>query len=156
MASKDKEIKEPDTPEYMELMDLYENTGELTAKAVVAKARNPKSAMHSKFEWDDSVASEKYREAQAYRLINRYQIKVIRTGQEIPVPMKAFMMPQSGSGTGAAQSHHPSVVVLDDDWKYNKQLVRLETKLLNLKQEIDGFTELKSISTAITKYFSRQ
>ena len=66
------------------------------------------------------------------------------------------MMPESGSGTGAAQSHHPSVVVLDDDWKYNKQLVRLETKLLNLQQEIDGFTELKSISTAIKKYFSRQ
>ena len=156
MASKVKEIQEPDTPEYMELVELYEDKGELTAKGVVDKARDPKSALHSQFEWDDSVAGEKYREVQAYKLINRYQIKVVRTGQDIPIPMKAFMMPESGSGTGAAQSHHPSVVVLGDDWKYNKQLVRLETKLLNLQQEIDGFTELKSISTAIKKYFSRQ
>ncbi|MAS97330.1 MAG: hypothetical protein CMF29_00135 [Kiritimatiellaceae bacterium] len=156
MASKVKEIQEPDSPEYMELVKLYDDTGELTAKGVVNKARNPKSALHSCFEWDDSVAGEKFREAQAYRLINRYQIKVVRTGEDIPVPMKAFMMPESGSGSGAAQSHHPSVVVLDDDWKYSKQLVRLETKLLNLQQEIDGFVELKSVSTAIKKYFSRQ
>ncbi len=156
MASKVKEVQEPDTPEYMELVELYDRTGELTAKGVVAKARDPKSALHSQFEWDDSVASEKYREAQAYRLINRYQIRVVRTGEEISVPMKAFMMPESGSGTGTAQSHHPSVVVLDDDFKYNKQLVRLETKLLNLRQEIDGFVELKSVSNAIKKYFSRQ
>tara|TARA_R110002020_G_scaffold334121_1_gene549507 strand:+ start:95 stop:565 length:471 start_codon:yes stop_codon:yes gene_type:complete len=156
MVSKIEEIQVPEAPEYMELMEVYEQTGELTAKGVVERARNPKSALHSKFEWDDSIAGEKYREAQAYRLINRYKIRVVRTGSITPIPMKAFLMPESGSGSNTPQSHHPTAVVLDDEWKYNQQLVRLETRLLHIKEEIDGFIELKSVSKAITNYFKRQ
>jgi len=156
MPYKIKDIQEPEAPEYLELMEVYETTGELTARGVVDRARDPQSALHSKFEWDDSVAGEKYREAQAYRLINRYKIRVVRTGSHTSIPMKAFMMPESGSGSDTPRSHYPTAVVLDDEWKYSQQLVRLETRLLHIKEEIDGFTELKSISKAIANYFNRQ
>lgn len=48
------------------------NGGILDPEAVVEFARNPKTAMHSKFDWDDSSAGQKYRLWQARSIINVY------------------------------------------------------------------------------------
>lgn len=45
------------------------NGGTLTARAVVDEARDPDHPLHHRFEWDDSVAAERWREDQAARLI---------------------------------------------------------------------------------------
>lgn len=49
--------------------------GRLHPEAVVAFARRPDSALHAKFEWDDSVAAEQYRLQQA-RSVIRAQVRV--------------------------------------------------------------------------------
>jgi len=46
-----------------------QNGGVLMPVAVVEAARPPASPLHSKFDWDDSVAAEKYRLWQARQLI---------------------------------------------------------------------------------------
>lgn len=43
--------------------------GELTPRAVVETARNPRNALHQFFEWDDSKAAESYRLDQARTVI---------------------------------------------------------------------------------------
>lgn len=48
--------------------------GLLRPKAVVDEARDASSPLHSAFEWDDSVAGEKYRLDQAQRLIRSFKI----------------------------------------------------------------------------------
>lgn len=45
------------------------NGGVLRAADVVGYARNPDTALHSRFEWDDSKAAEQYRLWQARELI---------------------------------------------------------------------------------------
>lgn len=45
------------------------NGGTLTPRAVVDEARDPSHPLHARFEWDDSIAAEAWREEQAARLI---------------------------------------------------------------------------------------
>lgn len=52
-----------------QLTGIYREHGTLTPKLVVDVARDPEHPLHSRFEWDDSVAGERYREIQARELI---------------------------------------------------------------------------------------
>lgn len=45
------------------------NGGTLTPRAVVDEARDPDHPLHSRFEWDDTIAAERWREEQAAQLI---------------------------------------------------------------------------------------
>lgn len=53
-----------------------EHGGRLTPRAVVDAARDPKSALHDQFEWDDTVAAEKWRLDQARDIITSVKITV--------------------------------------------------------------------------------
>jgi hypothetical protein len=57
--------------------------GVLHPADVVEAARNPNSAMHNQFEWDDSEAAEAYRLQQARALIRRVKVNVVRSDQEV-------------------------------------------------------------------------
>lgn len=59
----------------------------LKADAVVARARDETSALHSFFEWDDSEAAEKYRLSQASGLI-RMAVTVLPGSNE---PIRALV-----------------------------------------------------------------
>lgn len=48
-----------------------DDAGQLTPALVVDAARDPKSVLHSLFEWDNTVAGERYREYQARTLISK-------------------------------------------------------------------------------------
>ncbi len=52
-----------------ELERIYAERGTLTPEAILESARDEGHALHRYFEWDDSVAAEKYRRAQASSLI---------------------------------------------------------------------------------------
>lgn len=58
--------------------------GELTPKSVVEAARDPGNALHPHFEWDDSIAAEKFRHDQARDLIRC--ISVESEGNTEPEP----------------------------------------------------------------------
>lgn len=51
----------------------------LTAKQIVEKARDPKHPLHPFFEWDDGIAAEKFRIAQAYAMIlaSRFTAQIV-------------------------------------------------------------------------------
>lgn len=72
-----------------QLQAIYETRGELTAKAVVDEARDPDSALHSRFEWDDSIAGERFREIQAGELIRSVKV-VERKPEDAPTSVRAF------------------------------------------------------------------
>jgi hypothetical protein len=58
-----------------------QNNGFLRPQEVVEFARNPDTALHTQFEWDDGAAAEKYRLAQA-RAIIRVAVIVNPDNQE--------------------------------------------------------------------------
>lgn len=56
------------------LMDIRERRGSLTPQIVLDEARDPLHPLHHRFEWDDSLAAEKYRLLQAQKLLQvRYR-----------------------------------------------------------------------------------
>lgn len=60
-----------DDPEFKELKKL-EKGGILKPEDVVEFARNPRTALHSRFTWDDSAAAHQYRLIEARKLIEVY------------------------------------------------------------------------------------
>lgn len=63
------------------IVALKARDGLIDPADVVAEARKRKSPLHSYFEWDDAVASEKYRLAQAQHLIRCLVIR--KKGEEV-------------------------------------------------------------------------
>jgi hypothetical protein len=63
------------------LQAIYDTHGKLTPAIVVAEASDPAHPLHGKFEWDDSVAGQRYREQQAGGLIRKVRI-VVREATE--------------------------------------------------------------------------
>lgn len=64
---------------------IKEQYGAITPKNIVDYARDPKSPLHRFFEWDDSVAAEKYRLMQAGRLTRTLLVfEVKKDGAKVP------------------------------------------------------------------------
>lgn len=57
-----------------ELASIYEQHRQLTPRLVVDVARDPAHPLHGQFEWDDSIAGEKYRQTQAAQLIRSVRV----------------------------------------------------------------------------------
>lgn len=58
-----------------ELQAIYDSCGKLTPSLVVDEARVKDHPLHSRFEWNNSIAGEKYRQVQAQDLIQSVKIK---------------------------------------------------------------------------------
>lgn len=52
-----------------ELKRMHDAGEDISPEALLESARNPKHVLHDFFEWDDSIAAEKYRREQAWRMI---------------------------------------------------------------------------------------
>lgn len=65
--------------------------GTLEPPQVLADARNPNSPLHGAFEWDDSVAAEKYRVDQAAHMIRMLVVTVKISEREPAQPVRAFV-----------------------------------------------------------------
>jgi len=68
------------TPEVInELLGIQKKKG-LTAESIINSAREENNPLHNLFEWNDSIAGEKYRLVQARILVN--EVKVIIENKE--------------------------------------------------------------------------
>ena len=62
--------------------EIEERDGEVTSQSLLDASRSEDSPTHGLFEWNDSVAAEKFRLSQSHRIISQLQVDVIVT--EIP------------------------------------------------------------------------
>ena len=74
------------------LQKLEEEKGSVTREDFLESARSEDSEIHKLFEWDDTVAAEKYRLRQATDIIHSIKITVMEDEKQ-PVSMKAFVIP---------------------------------------------------------------
>ena len=65
-----------------QLQKIHEERGALTPAVVVDEARDPAHPLHARFEWDDTIAGEKYRRQQASELIRSVKVTAV-TGEEL-------------------------------------------------------------------------
>jgi hypothetical protein len=92
------------------LQNIYNDRGGLTPALVVDEARPVKSALHSRFEWDDTVAGEKWRLEQAAELIR--SVKVVRaTKGEVAPGVRSWVVDREKP---APRSYEPVEDILAD------------------------------------------
>lgn len=94
-----------------ELFQLNELLGRLTPAEVVDFARDPETSLHGQFEWDNTIASNRYRLEQARHCIRRVNITVERVSEPVKtVTIRAFShVPSDGVGV-----YRPTTLIIRD------------------------------------------
>lgn len=90
------------TQQALEELGELEQRGSLTPSHVLARARDPQSALHQHFEWDDSTAAERYRMHQADRLICKVRVRIIPREPEPLRQIRASVQPSSSTSCALA------------------------------------------------------
>lgn len=123
-----------------ELIAIREREGLLTPQVVLDTARDPNHPLHNRFEWDDSVAAERYRLEQAHKLIVKVKIRIISDDPAADITIRAFqavLNPATRSGF----AYDPSEEVAQDPLKRSMQLRQMERDWRTLKARWEQFSE---------------
>lgn len=121
------------------LQSIYDRDGRLTPRSVLDSARHPDSPLHNKFEWNDSVAAERYRLAQAGDLIRKVKIKH-RPDKPARV-IREFVSVHNADG----YAYHPTRVVAVDDRMRTVVLAEMEREWKALKQRYGHLAEFMTM-----------
>lgn len=87
-----------------ELDAIYAEHDTLTTDLILEKARNKKHPLHAYFDWDDTVAAEKWRQTQALQLVMATKFAVVLNGSAKPpqvvhgTPVRKFVSAFRGEG----------------------------------------------------------
>jgi len=95
-----------------ELKSLERPDGSLLPEDVVEFARDPNTALHSRFTWDDGEAAAQYRLWQARQIIRVVVREVPNT--EAREPVRAYVSLESDRGNGGGYRTLTSVMSDDD------------------------------------------
>lgn len=98
----------------VELETLHADTGELTPAGIVKFARNPKTALHAKFDWNDKSAGQKYRLQQAGELVRSATILIAVREDEPAERVRRFLSVDGAAMGLAGPTYQPTDQVLGD------------------------------------------
>ena len=120
------------------------NGGDLTPPMVLEDARNPRSPLHSAFDWSDGEAAEKWRLHQARHLI----IVVRVTYEESPEapPIRAFVSITKPTG---GRTYMPTREALSDADIKQSVLDSVLSELTRIRQKYAALSELADVFAAI-------
>ena len=131
-----------------EVMEMIEKRdGELTKEAFLEESRPEDSPTHGLFEWDDAVASEKYRLYQSRIAIQDIVVTVVR--QDEPKKIHAFVNTTVGKGNKASYSNIQ--VAMEDEEKRKAVLQNAFAELKAFEQKYSEYKELAGIFTEVRK-----
>lgn len=116
---------------------------EVTPANVLEKARNKRTELHKCFEWNDSVAGEKYRLIQARDIIRHF---VIYTPDEENLPkIRSYQI------STECTRYEPTRMFLQNPDEYTELLKRAKNELEAFKQRYKTLTELETIFEEIDR-----
>ena len=125
-----------------EVMDQLAEEDRLNAKELVDESRPEDAPLHSEFEWDDSIAAEKYREEQASALIRHLVVRIEANDQEYPT--RQYFMVQKEANT-----YEPIQAILRSEDKTAVLLEQAKRELQAFKAKYAGLKELAAVIRAI-------
>ena len=115
---------------------------EVTPQEILEKARNEKTELHKCFEWDDTVAAEKYRIIQAGNIIRNLVYMPTETSKE---PIRVFQISSEQS------VYMPTRLFLKNADEYECLLERAKAELQAFKKRYETLAELHEIFEEIDK-----
>lgn len=114
--------------------------GKVTPQEVLEKARDENSELHKCFEWNDSIAAEKYRLQQAGNVL---RMLVFTPKSEEQPPLRIFHI------TEEKNVYQPTKMFLKNEDEYQSLLKRAISELNAFKQKYHTLSELEEIFKAI-------
>jgi len=132
------------------LMNLNSNIGEITPNDIV-KASIPVSApTHDYFEWDNTIAGDKYRLHQARELINHIQISVVSGRNEKIYPL--FINVNNSEHKG----YNYFATVLNDKESRDYILKQALQQIQTWKEKYKNYSEFEPIIKVINNFKIKQ
>lgn len=122
--------------------DECQTLEEVTPENVLNKARNKKTELHKCFEWDDSVAGEKYRLIQAREIIRHFVIVTSEDKEDAP-KIRSYQI------TTTTNKYEPTRLFIQKPDEYTALLERAKSELEAFKQRYKMLSELEEIFAAI-------
>lgn len=119
---------------------------EVNPRQVLDKAKDEQSELHKCFEWDDTVAAERFRLHQARSVLN-HLIIVTREEEEEnePIQFRVMMKNEDEKGTNYKQT----IIMVKDEDEYKKLLEQAYAELQAFKKKYSCLTELANILALI-------
>ncbi len=136
-------------PELIELQEIAKQSkGILQPQAVVEYAKNPETALHSHFTWDDSTAAQAYRIWQARQIIS-VTVTILET-KNGAMNIKAFvsLKPDRQNPGGG---YRVLAVVMGDEGQRRQLLSDALAELQVFQQKYQSLTELSAIMDEIAR-----
>ena len=119
-----------------------ESLEQATPENVLEYARNESTELHKCFEWNDTVAAEKYRLKQARQIIQSFVI--VHEEKEEP-KIRAYQI------TTQTNVYQPTRLFLQQPDEYKALLARAKQELQAFKARYKTLTELESIFEEIDR-----
>lgn len=127
------------------LQSIYDDHGKLTPAIVVDEARPPKSPLHSRFEWDNTLAGESWRRQQARELIGSVRVVYREArGRQGPRSIRAYHSVQTGDGP----SYEPAELIATDPMMRALLLAEMEREWKQLRDRWSHFKEFAEMVAA--------
>lgn len=121
------------------LTEIYRERGELTPQLVVNEARDPAHQLHSRFEWDDTIAGEAYRQVQAAEIIRSVKLVYSETPKGGRKYVRAFSSLNQTENT--AKGYVPTEELVRDDISRRLLLQQLKRDIETLKRKYGHLKE---------------
>lgn len=117
---------------------------EYTLSDVVEKAKDSQSEMHGCFEWNDTIAGQKYRESQAASMIRQLVIVKDSDGEPKKTNIRFFVSTGKRDNT-----YTPTKRIIRKQDEYEALLERAMAELRAFKQKYSSLSELDEILSLI-------
>lgn len=116
--------------------------GAITRESVLEKARDHNSELHKCFEWDDTVAAEKYRLVQAGEVL-RFIVYEEETKPTDRPEIRVFQITEKSEG------YKPTKIIVKQEDEYQKLLANAWAELRAFKAKYACLEELREIMDLI-------
>ena len=123
-------------------MDRLTEEGRLTPEDLVEDSRPEDAPLHAEFEWDDSVAAEKYREDQARAIIRHLTVQIEANNEQYQV-RKYFIIQED------QKVYEPIQLILRDEDKTKMLLEQAKREMLSFKAKYACLKELSEVIKAM-------
>lgn len=129
---------------YEEIQKIGE---EVTPEQVLDRARNKKTELHKCFDWDDSVAAEKYRLVQARQVLSKLIVvkRDVSNEEKEPIQFRVMMKNENTKNS----TYKQTIVMVKDEDEYQKLLAQAYSELHSFKQKYSCLSELAEILALI-------
>jgi len=125
-----------------------ENKNRLKPEMVLDESRKKGSVLHDYFEWDDSLAGEKYRIEQARYLIRSIKITIEHGDEKYEVRSFISLMIQNGD-VKPERKYIPSEVVFKDKVFRKQAIKEAMSEFIAIQMKYRDIKELAEIFSAI-------